>query len=102
MPDSGLDEFPYWVGFSLLPGVGSTVMLKLRQAFGSMDIAWNASQSDLMDAGVTKRSATTIVNERNKIDLDNELAKLERADVQAIPIIAENYPRALKEIQYPP
>ncbi len=102
MPGSTADEFPYWVGFSLLPGVGSTVILKLRQSFGSMDAAWKASQTELMEAGVTKRSATTIVTERNKIDLDAELAKLERAEVQAIPIIAENYPRALREIQYPP
>lgn len=96
------NDLPYWIGFSLLPGVGSATILKLQQVFGDLEQAWRADSPLLIEMGLSSKAASRIVSERQAIDLDRELEKLERHNVTAIAMNSPSYPKALREIQYPP
>lgn len=92
----------YWIGFQLIPGIGPVAVATLLQHFGSLDAAWEASEVELAEAGITSNAAKSIAEQRRGIDLQAELDKLERHGVRAIPLDDPDYPRLLREIPTPP
>ena len=92
----------FWIGFQLIPGVGPVAVATLLQHFGSLEAAWETDEGELIEAGITANAARAIIAERSGIDLDEELEKLERHDVRAIPLDDPAYPRLLREIPTPP
>ena len=98
-----LNEVKYWIGFSLIPGIGRIKLSLLEAYFGDLEGAWNAPAAALKAAGLDSKSAETIVTLRGRISLDAELEKLERHKVKAITGDDPGYPTRLKEIyDYPP
>lgn len=97
-----VDDLKYWVGFSLISGVGSARGNKLVNFFDSMKNAWNASESDLARAGIEENIIAEIVRARKEIDLENEMEKIEKEGISLITIKDKNYPKMLKEIYNPP
>lgn len=95
-------QLKYWVGFTLVPGVGPARITMLLQAFGSLERAWAAAAAELKDAGLDSRTLASLVRRRDTLDLDAEIAKLERANVAAIPWDSPVYPQLLREIDDPP
>jgi DNA processing protein len=62
-------EVRFWVGFHLIPGVGSATLLALRDAFGTLGEAWHASPADLRAVGLSEKAAGTIAAQRRAIDI---------------------------------
>ena len=98
-----LNEVKYWIGFSLIPGIGRVKLSLLEAYFGDLGRAWHASAAELRSAGLDAKSVETIITLRSRISLDAELEKLERHKVKVITGDDPGYPPRLKEIyDYPP
>ena len=96
-------DLKYWVGFTLVPGIGRVRLGQLESHFGSVEGAWKATQSELKNSGLDAGSVKSIVTSRPGIDLDAEMEKMERFDVRAFTFHDEGYPARLKETyDYPP
>lgn len=96
------EDLKFWIGFSLVPGVGPFRIKLLLQAFGSLQRAWEATAVELSDAGIDSRTITSFDRRRNALDLDAELAKLDTQGVRALCWDDAGYPQLLREIDDPP
>jgi DNA processing protein len=94
-------EYPahtrYYVGFNLVPGVGPARLARLIERCGSVAQAWHADAFDLAAAGLDARSSAAFVSAQQRLDLDAELARLQRADVQVLTLEDPTYPALLRE-----
>lgn len=98
-----VDQLKYWISFTRLPGIGRVKLSLLVNHFNDLSFAWNASSSELKNAGLDSRSVTSIINHRNKVNPDSEIDNLSKYNVKAIPFLSPDYPDKLKEINdYPP
>ncbi len=97
-----MSDIKYWIGFTLIPGIGRVRFSRLEQHFGKLERAWQASATELEMAGLDNRSIEAITAMRPKISLDAEMEKLERYRVTALTLKDEAYPSRLKEIYDPP
>ncbi|RLC96454.1 MAG: DNA-protecting protein DprA [Chloroflexi bacterium] len=98
-----VNEARYWVGFSLIPGIGRIRLSLLEAYFGNLERAWHASAGELKATGLDARSTEAIVSLRNGISLEEEVNKLKRYGVAVITSGDAEYPRRLAEIyDYPP
>ena len=99
----GKKDIQYWVGFSMVPGIGRVKFGQLESYFGSLDNAWQATPSELRQAGLDSGSIRAITSWRPKISLEAEMEKLERYGVKVTTHHDPDYPARLKEIyDYPP
>jgi DNA processing protein len=93
----------YWVGFSLIPGIGRVKFGQLESYFKDLSNAWEATPGELKKAGLDSNSIRTITTSRPKFSLDDEMEKLDRYGVKIYTYHDEDYPARLKEIyDYPP
>lgn len=96
-------DIEYWVGFSIIPGIGRVKSSQLENHFGGLEAAWQASPSELKRAGLDSNSVNAINSWRPKISLEAEMEKLERHGVKVFTWHDADYPARLKEIyDYPP
>ncbi len=96
-------DIKYWVGFSLISGIGRVRLTQLENYFGNLENAWKASTSNLKHAGLDSGSIRAIDSWRPKISLEAEMEKLDRYGVKALSCHDPDYPARLKEIyDYPP
>jgi DNA processing protein len=99
----GKNDTKYWVGFSLISGIGRVKFGILENFFQSMEDAWQASASDLRQAGLDSGSVASITGSRANISLDSEMEKIDRSGVSVFTYRDDGYPARLKEIyDYPP
>lgn len=63
-----------------------------------MEMAWNATSSDLKEAGIDSKTANTIIAARDKISPDNELDKVTKLKIKVYTWNDKEYPARLKEI----
>lgn len=97
------NDIKYWVGFSLISGIGRVKFGLLENYFKSMKDAWQASSSELKQAGLDGTSIASIIDKRDSISLDSEMEKLERFGVRVFTYKDNDYPSRLKEIyDFPP
>jgi DNA processing protein len=105
MEAAGLDserELQYWVGFHRIPGVGSATLLALKEAFGSLRVAWEASPADLRSIGLNGSAAQAIAEGRRGIDPVDEIDRIHSAGISILAIDNPDYPRLLREIPHAP
>jgi DNA processing protein len=96
-------DIKYWVGFSLIPGIGRVKSSQLEGYFANLEAAWKATPADLKQSGLDSNSIRAISAWQPKIDLESEIEKLDRYGVKAITYHDADYPARLKEIyDYPP
>jgi len=96
-------DIKYWVGFSLVPGIGRVKLTQLENYFGSLEDAWQAAPTELKHAGLDRSSINAITSWRAKVSLEAEMEKLDRYGVKVLTWHDPNYPSRLKEIyDYPP
>jgi DNA processing protein len=91
------DRPKYFVGLSLLPGIGSVRLGRLVDRLGSVQAAWHAGAADLRACGVDDKSVTAAVERRKHIDLDRELERVEAIGAHVVTWGDPEYPSALKE-----
>ncbi len=96
-------DIKYWVGFSLIPGIGRVKSSQLENHFGGLEAAWKAAPAELKRAGLDRSSVNAITSWRTKISLEAEMEKLDRYGVKVFTWHDPGYPSRLKEIyDYPP
>jgi DNA processing protein len=96
-------DIKYWVGFSLIPGIGRVRFSQLENYFGTLENAWQATSAELKNAGIDRSVIQTIASWRPKVSFDAEMEKLDRYGVRVLTYHDQNYPSRLKEIyDYPP
>ncbi len=96
-------DIEYWVGFSLIPGIGRVRFTQLENYFGTLEDAWKARPLDLKQAGLDSNSISAITHWQPKISLAAEMEKLDRYKVTVLTWHDDDYPARLKEIyDYPP
>ncbi len=97
------NDLKYWVGFSIIPGIGPVKFGQLEKYFGNLEEAWKAESPELKKAGLPDKAVATVASSRAKISLDSEMEKLERLAVKVFTFHDKEYPACLKEIyDYPP
>ncbi|MDO8687563.1 MAG: DNA-processing protein DprA, partial [Dehalococcoidales bacterium] len=93
----------YWVGFSLIPGIGRVRLTQLENHFGNLVDAWKATPAELKQSGLDEGSIRAVISCRTKISLEAELEKLDRYGVKVLTYHDPDYPSRLKEIyDHPP
>jgi len=96
-------DIKYWVGFSLIPGIGRVKLTQLENYFGNLGKAWEAAPADLKHAGLDSHSIHAITSWQPKLSLDTEMEKLDSYGVKVFTCHDPDYPSRLKEIyDYPP
>jgi DNA processing protein len=93
-----VNERQYWLGFSLVPGIGPKRLLLLARAFGSLQSAWEAGETPLRQAGLDGESSANLLRTRDQVDLDREMAKIERAGAHLLTPEDADYPSLLKNL----
>jgi len=96
------DDLRYWVGFNRVSGIGPVRLRALQEHFGGIDRAWHASPEQLRATGLDARSIEALVQVRQRLDLDAELARVEAAGLTLLTLDDPGYPRLLREIDGPP
>ncbi len=97
-----MNERKYWLGFSLVSGIGPKRLLALVQAFGDLRSAWEASESRICAVGLDSDTTTHLLRTRTQIDLDAEMSKIERANARLITPEDAEFPALLKNMPDPP
>jgi len=96
-------DIKYWIGFSIIPGIGRVKFSQLENYFGNLEGAWKATPSDLKHAGLDTGSINAVTSWRPRISLEAEMEKLDRYSVKALTWHDPDYPARLREIyDYPP
>ena len=92
----------FWLGFSLIPGIGAKRIQTLRHRFGSLQEAWNASETELTQAEIGAGAVKRIIQFRSTIDVDREIARVYSLELDILTLQDPGYPRLLREIDSPP
>lgn len=96
-------DIRYWVGFSLIPGIGRVKLAQLENYFGDLENAWKASAAEFKRAGLDSGSIQAITSWQPKISPEAEIEKLDHYGVKVLLYNDPSYPPRLKEIyDYPP
>jgi len=101
--ESSVSDLPYWIAFNRVPGVGP-IRLRFLLDFFHDDIkaAWEANHSQLVQAGLDRRTVDSIMKSRPKINLDQEMALIDQHGVQVLTWNDVDYPKLLLELSAPP
>ena len=95
-------DIKYWVGFSLIPGIGRVKITQMESFFGSLADAWQATSAELRQAGLDSGSVKAITSWQPRISLEAEMNKLDRYGVKVFTYHNPEYPSRLREIyDYP-
>jgi DNA processing protein len=97
-----MEDKRYWVGFSLVKGVGAVRLRALLGYFGDARSAWMASAFDLAASGIGPRLAERIVLARSTIMLDDYMARVEKSNIKILTWDDPDYPAYLNQIDQPP
>lgn len=96
------DTKRYWVAFNRVHGIGAVRFAALLEHFGDLERAWSASGEALLASGIGPQAARRVVESRNTIDPDEELARLERAGIRLVTWQDDAYPPLLREVSASP
>jgi len=96
------DKIRYWIGFNRVSGIGPTRLRTLLDAFGNLETAWHAPAEDLLAAGLGPKTVQTLVETRERLDLDQEIARVAALGIHVTTWQDEDYPVRLKDIYSPP
>jgi DNA processing protein len=92
------EDIRYWVGFSRVSGIGAARLRALLDYFGHIEEAWKAPTHDLQQAGLDKRSLANLLAARSNLDLEAEMDRLARAQIQILTWDDTDYPPNLRQI----
>lgn len=93
-----MSDRKYWLGFSLVPEIGTKRISLLLNWFGDLATAWSASESQLRQAGLEKSPTASLLTVRKTLNPDAELAKVEKAGAHFLTLADDIYPPLLREL----
>lgn len=94
-----MSERQYWVGFSLVKGVGPVRVRQLLERFGSLREAWEAPSTALAEAGLDRRALRSLTEARRRVDLEAELARLDKLGIAVLTWEDDDYPGLLAQLR---
>jgi DNA processing protein len=97
-----MEELRYWIGFTLVKGIGAVRFQRLLDRFGDAESAWKASPVALAEAGLGGKLIERLEQVRQGADLERIMDQIHAQDIQVLTWQDENYPQRLKEIEQPP
>lgn len=97
-----MDDKRYWIGFTLVKGIGAVRFRRLLEHFGDAESAWDANPSALAEAGLSLKLIDRLVAVREKVDLSHVWEQTQSKGIQVLTWMDEAYPQRLKEIEQPP
>ena len=92
----------YLNALNKINGLGPQKMKILLDFFGEAEKIWNCEFEDLIKSGIGESLSNKIIAEREKIDPDEEMEKLEKNKVKMITFDDPLYPPLLREISSAP
>jgi len=90
-------EIKYWIGFTRVPGIGRMRLQLLKNYFKTLENAWAAPKTELLKAGLDAGTADNLVTNRPGIDLDKDLALIDKYRIKVVTFESPDYPALLKE-----
>lgn len=93
-----MPDVRYWIGFNRVYGVGPAKVRALIDHFGDLETAWRAAPPELKAAGLDRKSIENLLNTRAKIDLDQEIDRVDKAGARIVIWDAADYPPLLKSL----
>ena len=96
------DPRHFWIGFSLVKGIGAVRFQALLDYFGQAEIAWHAPVEALREAGLSDRIVSDFARLRSSVSLEKIWENIQRQGIVVLTWDDEVYPRRLKEIAQPP
>lgn len=97
-----MSDIRYWLGFNLVPRIGPVRLRALLAYFKDIELAWRADAASLRAAKLPPDAVEKLISLRSQLNLDNELAKVEKAGLQLVCWESPDYPSLLKRIEQPP
>jgi DNA processing protein len=97
-----MEDKRYWIGFSLVKGIGAVRLQALLNHFGDAKTAWNASPFEMVAAGIGPKLAERVVQIRKSVDLEEYISRVEKNNIRILIWDDVEYPAHLKEIDQPP
>jgi DNA processing protein len=92
-----------YIALNMIDGVGPIRVRALLDQFGSAEAILSTPRNELMRVeGVGDEVARNITSWRERVDLDAELARIEKAGVRIVTREDVDYPEHLREIYDPP
>lgn len=97
-----MDERLFWVGLTLVKGIGAARFKTLLEVFGDPQSAWEAPGPSLRQAGLPQKVVDHLLQARANLDLLAYWQRLEDEGITVYTPLDEAYPRRLKDIAQPP
>lgn len=97
-----MDERLFWLGLSLVNGIGPTRFRALLDHFGDPQTAWEAPAASLRASGLSEKIVKNFIKIRADVDLYNLWDQIQAQDVNFLIWLDDSYPSRLKEIAQPP
>ena len=97
-----MDNKRYWIGFTLVKGIGAVRFQRLLDRFGDAETAWGANPVALAEAGLSAKLIERVIALRQKVDLSQIWDQTRSKGIQVLTWMDEAYPQRLKEIEQPP
>jgi DNA processing protein len=97
------EEHIYLHALNIYPGFGPVKLLLLLNVFGSAKDAFFASESQLIKSGISGEDAKNFSALKTKINIEEEIQKLSKNQIDLLIYTDKNYPKLLLEIsKFPP
>jgi DNA processing protein len=97
------EERIYWVAWSKIKGVGSVLIQRLDQHFGSLSVAWKADRQSLSEVeGLGSKIGETIISMRSQMNPHAIYEQHLQKNPHFWTPVDPEYPRLLSEIPSPP
>jgi DNA processing protein len=97
-----MDDKCFWVGLTLVRGIGAVRLRALIEYFGDAASAWQGSPDELRAAGMGSKVIERMLEARKNVDLDQLWDKIIAQGIKILTWDDELYPPRLKEIEQPP
>ncbi len=91
-------ERKFWVGFSLVKGIGPVRVERLLEYFGSLQAAWDANTRQLNQAGIQEALCQELARIRTEVCLDAVLEKMDEEGIRILTWNDPSYPERLRHI----
>jgi DNA processing protein len=91
----------YWLAINKIENIGPVTIKKLWEHFGSIEDAWKADGEVIFKIeGINKKAAQALIENRNKINLDEEFERAK--ELKVLTLADKNFPSLLANIYDPP
>lgn len=96
-----IPERAYWLAFLQVPGIGSSRLQMLVDAFGSLQRAWHVSGQELREV-ISRNLGDSVLGIREHLDIAAIYADATADGVQITCRADDDYPALLREVPAPP